>query len=172
MKTARQNLLRILPALLVGIGLVLFGLVAADERDHNYSLIDDGLFMGGNVGRPPPGTTAVLNLCQKKDAYHCDTQVWEPIPDHAPAPDLDWLRRQVEFIAARRKAGNIVYVHCSAGISRSGMVVIAYEMHKNHWTRDEALKFVRAKRPHTHPNPAFMNRLLEWERVVLKRPAS
>jgi protein-tyrosine phosphatase len=51
------------------------------------------------------------------------------------------------------------------------MVIVAYEMHKNRWTRDEALKFVRSRRSITRPNPAFMKRLLEWERVVLKQPA-
>ena len=67
MKTTRQSVLRILPVLVVGVGLVLFGLAASDERDFNYSLIEEGLYMGGDVARPPPGTKAVLNLCEKKD---------------------------------------------------------------------------------------------------------
>ncbi|MBI1917057.1 MAG: dual specificity protein phosphatase family protein [Planctomycetes bacterium] len=170
MKTTRQAVLRILPVLVVGVGLVLLGLAASDERDFNYSLIEKGFYMGGDVTKPPPGTNAVLNLCKKKDLYLCETHVWEPIRDAAPAPDLDWLRRQVEFIEARRKAGDTVYVHCRNGVSRSGMVVVAYEMSKNRWTRDAALQFVRSKRPVTRPNPAFLKRLLEWERMVLKRP--
>ena len=46
-------------------------------------------------------------------------------------------------------------------------MTVAYLMAKNHWTRDEALEFVRSRRPVVCPNPAFMELLLEWER---KRP--
>jgi Dual specificity phosphatase, catalytic domain len=136
------------------------------ESSENYSLIEEGLYMGGLVSKPPPGTTAVLNLCGREDPYQCKMHVWSAIEDAAPAPSIEWLQRQVEFVDARRKAGDTVYVHCHAGISRSGMVVIAYEMYKNRWTRDEALKFVRSKRPVTRPNPAFWDRLREWEYVV------
>jgi protein-tyrosine phosphatase len=67
----------------------------------------------------------------------------------------------VQFIDEQQQAGRITYVHCRNGVSRSGFVVIAYEMHKNHWTRNQALEFVRKKRPDVRPNPAFMERLLE-----------
>jgi len=97
--------------------------------------------------------------------------VWAPIDDGPPAPDLRWLRQQVEFIDTRRRAGDTVYVHCGVGVSRSGLVVVAYEMYKNGWTRDEALKFVRSRRSITRPNPAFMKRLLEWEHVLMKQLA-
>ncbi len=147
-------------------GLLLFGLNRWARDEENYSLIEEGLYMGGAVAKPPPGTTAVLNLCEKADPYQCEVHRWEPIPDSAPAPSLDWLRRMVEFIDAQRRAGLTTYVHCFAGVSRAGMVVTAYEMFKNNWTRDEALAFVRSKRPITRPNSAFMERLNEWEQVL------
>src|SRR5262249_17465837 len=125
----------------------------------NYSLIEEGLYMGGSGPEPPPGTDAVLNLCEVEDRYRSAVHVWGPIPDREPAPDLDWLRRMVAFVATQRRGGATVFVHCQAGVSRSGMVVTAYEMSSKHWTRDEALEFVRSKRPVTRPNPAFMERL-------------
>lgn len=131
-----------------------------------YSLIEEGLYMGGAVDKAPPGTRAVLNLCQFEDPYRCEVHVWQPIPDRAPAPDLDWLRKQVAFVDAQRKAGRTVYVHCRAGISRSGMVTVAYLMQEHDWTRDKALEFVRSKRPMTRPHPAFLERLLDWERTL------
>jgi protein-tyrosine phosphatase len=121
------------------------------------------------VARPPRGTTAVLNLCRIEDPYSCEAHAWEPIPDSAPAPSLDWLRRMVEFVDANRRAGRTTFVHCRAGVSRSGMVVAAYLMFKNKWGRDEALDFVRSKRPSTQPNPAFMQLLAEWERALRKQ---
>jgi hypothetical protein len=173
MATVRRLLLPgILLALAVGVGLYLFWLAQPDREGPNYSLIEDGLYLGGDVSAPPPGAGAVLNLCEKEDPYRCGAHVWEPIPDAEPAPDLDWLRRQVGFIDAQRRAGVVVYVHCRNGVSRSGMVVAAYEMAKNRWTRDAALAFVRSKRPAVRPNPAFMERLLEWERVIERGDAN
>ena len=50
------------------------------------------------------------------------------------------------------------------------MVVVAYLMFKNRWTRDEALAHVRTKREIVRPIQAFMERLLEWERIVAEMP--
>ena len=44
------------------------------------------------------------------------------------------------------------------------MVVAAYYMARNRCSRDEAVAFVRSRRPGLRPNPAFMQLLLEWER--------
>jgi hypothetical protein len=158
--------------LLAGVAVLFFFLARLEQPEENYSLIEDGLYMGGDVGAPPPGVRAVLTLCEKEDPYRCETHVWEPIPDADPAPDLDWLRRRVEFIDAQRRAGASLFVHCRNGVSRSGMVVVAYEMYKNRWTRDEALAFVRSRRPAVRPNPAFMRLLAEWEEALKSARAS
>jgi Dual specificity phosphatase, catalytic domain len=139
------------------------------REEPNYSRIEDGLFMGGKVDAPPRGTTVVLNLCESEDRYQARVHRWQPIHDAEPAPSLDWLREQVEFIDTQRREGATVYVHCHAGMSRSGLVVAAYLMLKNGWGRDEALAFLRTKRPVVQPNAAFLALLLEWERVVKER---
>jgi hypothetical protein len=132
----------------------------------NWSRIEDGLYLGGAEPKPPSGTQAVLNLCEREDDYRTESDRWQPIHDSAPAPSLEWLREQVEFIETERSAGKNVYVHCAAGISRGGMVVTAYYMAHNGWSRDEALEFVRERRPQVRPNAAFMQLLLEWEKSV------
>ncbi len=137
----------------------------------NFTQIEDGLFMGGHVSDPPPGTRAVLNLDENQDRYTADVYRWEPIPDAEPAPDISWLRRQVEFIAAQRRAGKPVFVRCRNGVSRSGMVLVAYEMFEHSCSRDEALTIVRRMRPAVRPHPAFMSALLDWEQA-LKSPAA
>lgn len=43
------------------------------------------------------------------------------------------------------------------------MVTAAYLMKEHGWGRDEALAFLRSKRPVVRPNPAFMQLLTEWE---------
>lgn len=149
-----------------GVGAFVYGVWPGhwEPKDEpNYSLLEDGFYMGGSVEQPPPGTRAVVNLCEREDPYRCEIHRWEQIPDRAPAPSLKWLRQQVEFVDAQRKAGVPIYVHCYAGVSRAGMVITAYFMFKNKWTRDEALAFVRTKRGIVRPNPAFMKLLEEWE---------
>lgn len=46
------------------------------------------------------------------------------------------------------------------------MVVVAYFMARNRWSRAEAMTFVRSRRPELRPNPAFLQLLLEWERSL------
>jgi hypothetical protein len=166
--TSRRRFLCFLILLLVlGLG-AWAGLLwyAEATRSDNYSQIEEGLYQGGFVEKPPWGTKAVLNLCEVEDPYRTPHYLWEATRDAAPAPGLDWLRRMVAYVEEHRQAGRKVYVHCRNGVSRSGLVVVAYEMHKNRWTRDEALAFVRTRRPETRPNQAFMELLLEWEREV------
>jgi hypothetical protein len=129
----------------------------------NYTLIEPGLYIGGRVAAPPPDVNAVLSLTPYPDDYTTPIHEWHPILDAAPARSLDWLRQQVQFIDAQRRDGNIVFVHCEAGVSRSAMVCAAYFMWRNHWTRDQALAFLRTTRPIVSPNSAFMDLLTEWE---------
>jgi hypothetical protein len=175
MTVARRSLLDLLLNGSVAAWLFLLWLEGAiGDPGPNYDRIEDGLYMGGSVPGPPRGAQAVLNLCDKDDAYRAGVAVyrWEPIRDSEPAPDIDWLREMVEFVESNRRAGRTTYVHCRNGVSRSGLVIVAYEMKKNRWTRDEALAFVRTRRDITRPNRAFMERLLDWQRVVSGEPAA
>jgi protein-tyrosine phosphatase len=143
--------------------------LAADRLNRdppNYTRIEEGLYLGGYVAEPPPGVTAVLNLCEAEDPYQAAVHRWEPIQDSEPAPSLDWLRQQVDFIQAQRDAGRVVFVHCRNGVSRSGLVVVAYLMARRGCSREEALTFVRSRREVVRPNPAFMELLNEWERSL------
>jgi hypothetical protein len=168
MKITRRGILVLLLLACIAGWLILLALQRYYAEEENYSQIEPGLYMGGDVLEPPPRTTAVLNLCEKDDAYRCEVYVWEPIRDAAPAPSIAWLTKQVEFVETQRNAGGTTYVHCFQGASRSGLVVTAYLMHKNRWTRDEAMAFIRARRPQLRPNPAFMELLSAWERREVK----
>jgi hypothetical protein len=171
MKIQRRNLLVLVLLVCIGAWFSLEWL-ARSYRQEPYSLVEEGLYVGGSVVEPPPGTTAVVNLCDRVDPYPVDACLWEPILDGGKAPDMDWLRKMVEFIDVSRRAGNTVYVHCNAGVSRSGFVVTAYLMYEHRWARDQALEFVQSKRPQIQPNPAFMQRLAEWEQALKDQDAA
>jgi hypothetical protein len=132
----------------------------------NYTRIEEGLYLGGYVLEPPPGTRAVLNLCESEDPYRAESHRWQPIRDAEPVPSLGWLREQVGFIQSERAAGHGVFVHCRNGVSRSGLVMAAYLMRREGWSRDQALAFLRGRRQGVRPNPAFMQLLTEWARAL------
>jgi Dual specificity phosphatase, catalytic domain len=140
--------------------------------DQPFTQIQDGLFIGSAVNQPPPGTRAVVNLCGRKDQYETDAYLWEPIFESGNEPNIDWLRRVVEFIAAQRDAGRTTYVHCLAGMNRSGAVVTAYLMYEHGWGRDDALLFLQSKRDVVQPNPTLMRLLAEWEMVLKEKRIS
>jgi hypothetical protein len=158
----------VLPLFVVSLaaGLFLLALSWWTAEAPNYSRIEDGLYVGGSVPRPPRGTRAVLNLCEIEDGYRVEVSAWEPIHDGEPAPKLDWLRQRVAWVDANRRAGRTTFIHCRNGASRSGLVVTAYLMWRDGLSRDEALDYVRARRPVVRPNPAFLRLLLDWEREV------
>ncbi len=168
MKITRRGILILLLVACIAGWLILLALQRYYAEEENYAEIEPGLYMGGDVLEPPPGTSAVLNLCEQKDAYQCEVHVWEPIRDAAPAPSIAWLKKQVEFVETQRNAGRTTYVHCFQGVSRSGLVVTAYLMHAHRWTRNEAMAFIRERRPQLRPNGAFMELLGEWERREVK----
>src|SRR3982750_2272752 len=63
-----------------------------------YSRIEEGLYQGGEVKKPPPETRAVLNLCELEDEYSAEVYLWQPIPDGPKAPTMAWLEKQVAFV--------------------------------------------------------------------------
>jgi protein-tyrosine phosphatase len=165
---------------LAGVGAVLIaGAVAFDliharatREPPNWSLVEPGLYMGGRVPRPPPDVRAVLNLSMLEDEYGAEAlgkdgvHRWEGIADGEPVPTLEWLRNQVEFVDAQRRAGLTVFVHCDAGRSRSGLVTTAYLMWRDHLPRDEAIGVIRLKREAIQPNQWFLALLAEWEKEL------
>ncbi|KAJ6490608.1 protein-tyrosine phosphatase-like protein [Mycena vitilis] len=56
-----------------------------------------------------------------------------------------------------------IFIHCSAGISRSPTVVAAYLMKRRGMTLNEALGQIINARPQVSPNPGFLRQLKELE---------
>ncbi len=72
---------------------------------------------------------------------------------------------------ALRSKGNVL-VHCSAGISRSPTLVLAYMMKKYHYTLEEAFEKMRKLRQIVDPNVSFIVQLKEWEKHVMSTPVT
>lgn len=57
-------------------------------------------------------------------------------------------------------------VHCAAGISRSGSVIVAYFMKTYGLCYDDALQKARSKSPRICPNQNFERQLRNWEKTL------
>lgn len=68
--------------------------------------------------------------------------------DFTGTPSQDKIRLAVDFIMRHRKQNHSVYVHCKAGRTRSVTIVACYLIQANQWTPEEAVDFVKSKRPH------------------------
>lgn len=55
-------------------------------------------------------------------------------------------------------------VHCKAGRSRSGAVIIAFLMRYKRWTMQHAYQYVLNRRPAVSPNIGFMSALMKLEK--------
>ena len=66
--------------------------------------------------------------------------------------------------ARRKKCG--VLVHCLAGISRSVTITVAYLMHSQSLSLNDAYDHVKRCKPNISPNFNFMGQLLDYERAL------
>jgi atypical dual specificity phosphatase len=124
----------------------------------------DGLFIGDREDAVNENDIhrhhikSILSVCQdppdkidrvKNTVYACirvadlDTEHLEQYFSHANA----WI--------ARRKIRGNVLIHCSMGISRSATIVCAYLISKYHYSFQDALGFLKARRSIVDPNDGF-----------------
>ena len=66
------------------------------------------------------------------------------------------------------KGDDKVLVHCGAGSSRSATIVIAYITWTKKMSFKEALEFVKNKRQTVKPNPAFMDQLELFGKILVE----
>lgn len=72
-----------------------------------------------------------------------------------------------EFVDAAHELGGVCLVHCSAGVSRSPAMVLAYFVLRRHCALKDAYAQIKALRPQIAPNVGFWAQLLEMEKEVL-----
>lgn len=77
---------------------------------------------------------------------------------------IEKLDRAIKFILeaiyeSPLPNNNYIYIHCYAGISRSASVVAYYLIICRHMTLNQAIQFIKNKRPQIKPNSSYMLQL-------------
>ena len=76
------------------------------------------------------------------------------------------MKSALEFIEEARVNGAPILVHCSAGVSRSATVVIAFLMTYRTWSLKTAATYCYEKRPKILPNIGFMEYLVKLDKTL------
>lgn len=92
-----------------------------------------------------------------------------PIGDVSSENISKYFDEAFDFIDSCLESNNNVLVHCAQGVSRSGSIVISYIMRKQNISFNDALLFVKSKRPIVSPNNGFIKQLEELETKIIIR---
>ena len=150
----------------------------------DYSLINNGIFIGNAhsvIGNYATKDADILEERNIKVVISALTE--EEYEDYMIAkedfPNIEWHRLVIDddederiseyFFSVHKIISNAlthnknIIVHCAAGMSRSPTLVIAYFMIENRWSYEEAINFVRKRRPIVEPNIGFVKQLKSLE---------
>jgi protein-tyrosine phosphatase len=157
----------------------------------DYSHIKNGIFIGNAysvISNPYTKEDDVLNYENIQVVISALTE--EEYEDYMIAeedfPGCEWHRFVIDddkeerisehfftvhkIISEAVSQNKNVIVHCMAGMSRSPTLVIAYLMVENRWCYEEAVNYVRRRRPIIEPNIGFVKQLkgLEYKLKIIQ----
>ncbi|KAL6735882.1 hypothetical protein Aduo_006283 [Ancylostoma duodenale] len=119
------------------------------------------------------GITHVVNLsigCPRASSITSDENFLRiPVNDSYQEKLSPHFETAWEFLEGVRRSGNVVLIHCLAGISRSPTLAISYVMRYKNMSSEDAYRLVKEKRPSISPNFNFMGQLLEYEQLLIKK---
>ncbi|MEW9670232.1 dual specificity protein phosphatase family protein [Ammoniphilus sp. 3BR4] len=95
------------------------------------------------------------------------TLLWAPLSPLI-LPSIDWLLQLLHQIDHLYVSGNRVFVHCTLGVHRTGLVITAFYMYKFKMRREEALQMARNKRPELNPPSHYLALLKELESYLFR----
>ena len=141
-----------------------------DEQQLNYDFITDGIYIGTNQCCKThfeevllkEGIAADISLEEERlDApFGVEMYVWIPVKNHTP-PTSDQFYFGVatleKLVSLRKK----IYVHCKNGHGRAPTLIAAYLI-KNGKTVEEAIGFIKSKRPAIHLQDEQKNALINF----------
>ncbi len=146
-------------------------MVKHGKLTFEYNKITDYIYLGTNQCCQvhfkkellKKGIKADISLEKERiDApFGVDYYLWLPVKDHT-APSQKQLTLGVNFIANLIKNKIKVYIHCQRGHGRAPTLIAAYLISKGK-TVEQAVDFIKKKRPVIHPNRIQVNTLKRFK---------
>lgn len=135
------------------------------------SEISEGVYLGSyrsasnRNGLRDKGITHILSVAKLKPHFpEIFTYKIIDVDDIESESLAPFFKECIEYISSALKANGRVLVHCSAGVSRSATICIAYLMNQKHMTCEEALNHIKSLRPVVCPNSGFIEQLKAYEK--------
>lgn len=132
------------------------------SKDHaqiNYNQITDNIWVGTNFccmahfdeDLLDKGITVDISLEKERidSPFGVDTYLWLPTEDNYP-PSQYQFEAGVKAMKNAIDNDKKIYVHCKSGHGRSPTLVIAYLIKHEDMDVEEAIKFIKSKRPEIH----------------------
>ena len=113
--------------------------------------------------------THIINVSYEVDNFFPDSNIKYlniRVLDNEKADLLKEFDRAFKFINEAREQQTSCLVHCKMGVSRSASICVAYIMKEESLSHDDALRFVKQKRPCVNPNKNFMTQLNTYESIL------
>lgn len=113
------------------------------------------------------GITDIINLSDKENVAPTEFNYHRiQIADDPDADIKQYFAITNSIIDSVLETGGKVLVHCTAGVSRSPTIILAYLMVKNGYYMEEAFNFVYEKRRVIHPNEGFIQQLEQYTNEI------
>ena len=113
------------------------------------------------------GVTHVLSILEFEPPYpHLFNYKVIKVPDLVSTDLYSHFEECSTFMDEAFRSGNGCLIHCAAGISRSVTMVTAWIMKTYRLYYQDAIEYVRSKRPVASPNDGFVEQLLRWEQRI------
>ena len=156
---------------------LLYGLLRTSPRRRWYDRIDDKVILGALPFHKTAITlvskeniSGVVTLNESYELrYFCPNkcewnllgvqQLHIPTVEYSDAPSLSKIEKALDFI---NNNSSSVYVHCKAGRSRSATIVVCYLIKQYKMTSEEAIQFVKERRPHVALSETHYKRISDF----------
>jgi len=153
------------PSLILGDFLFLGSMFGVQTRSKLIEL--EKSFLQSNP-RSPGSRGRVVNILNMaveiEDKFPVEFHYKKiPLEDDENQDIRSHFEETSEWIERARVKGELVIVHCAAGVSRSATIVLAYLMSKERMKLKDAFAFVKKKRPVISPNSGFLFQLWKYE---------
>eukprot|EP01084_Bolivina_argentea_P294733 507227_1 len=149
--------------------------------EYPDQIINDRLFLGDYNAATRPEImqhlhiTHIVNCTKEKNEFEKDKCLnikyfQMPINDYEYEPIGVYFEAAIQFIDSAMKTNekNKIFIHCHAGVSRSGAITIAYMMKCHLMSMEVALQYVQERRECVDPNKGFRIQLLHFEKYGYK----